>query len=97
MSMVNTLLLDLRKKVYSIQIPEAIILNLDSTLLNAYGKQEDSAFNFHYQSNGYPTAYNFSSYPIHLLPCFINNIHILFFTFFNVHTTFLHFVCVILV
>ena len=43
----------LRKKVYSIQMPEAIILDLDSTLLNAYGKQEGRAFNFHYQSNGY--------------------------------------------
>ena len=32
---------------------EAIILDLDSTLLNAYGKQEGRAFNFHYQSNGY--------------------------------------------
>ena len=42
-----------RKKVYSIQMPEAIILDLDSTLLNAYGKQEGRAFNFHYQSNGY--------------------------------------------
>jgi len=30
----------LRKKVYSIQMPEAIILDLDSTLLNAYGKQK---------------------------------------------------------
>ena len=97
MSIVNILSLDLRKKVYSIQMPEAIILDLDSTLLNAYGKQEGRAFNFHYQSNGYPTAYNFFSYPIHLLPCFINNIHILFFTFFNVHTTFLHFIGVIFV
>ena len=43
----------LRKKVYSIQMPEAIILDLDSTLLNAYGKQKGRAFNFHYQSNGY--------------------------------------------
>ena len=43
----------LRKKVYGIQMPEAIILDLDSTLLNAYGKQEGRAFNFHYQSNGY--------------------------------------------
>ncbi len=43
----------LRKKVYSIQMPEAIILDLDSTLLNAYGKQKSRAFNFHYQSNGY--------------------------------------------
>ena len=43
----------LRKRIYSIQMPEAIILDLDSTLLNAYGKQEGRAFNFHYQSNGY--------------------------------------------
>ena len=43
----------LRQKIYSIQMPEAVILDLDSTLLNAYGKQEGRAFNFHYQSNGY--------------------------------------------
>ena len=30
----------LRKKIYSIQTPEAVILDLDSTLLNAYGKQK---------------------------------------------------------
>lgn len=43
----------LRKRVYSIQMPQAVILDLDSTLFDAYGKQEGSAFNFHYQSNGY--------------------------------------------
>lgn len=43
----------LRKKIYSIQMPEAIILDLDSTLLDTYGKQEGRAFNFHYQANGY--------------------------------------------
>ena len=43
----------LRKRIYSIQMPEAIILDLDSTLLDTYGKQEGRAFNFHYQSNGY--------------------------------------------
>ena len=37
----------LRKRVYSIQMPQAVILDLDSTLLDAYGKQEG------YQSNGY--------------------------------------------
>ena len=45
----------LRKRVYSIQMPQAVILDLDSTLLDAYGKQEGRAFNFHYQSNGYHT------------------------------------------
>lgn len=32
---------------------QAVILDLNSTLLDAYGKQEGTAFNFHYQSNGY--------------------------------------------
>ena len=43
----------LRKKIYSIQVPQAVILDLDSTLLDAYGRQEGRAFNFHYQSDGY--------------------------------------------
>ena len=43
----------LRKKIYSIQMPQAVILDLDSTLLDAYGRQEGRAFNFHCQSNGY--------------------------------------------
>ena len=43
----------LRKRIYSIQMPQDVILDLDSTLLAAYGKQEGRAFNFHYQSNGY--------------------------------------------
>ena len=43
----------LRKRIYNIQMPQAVILDLDSTLLVAYGKQEGRAFNFHYQGNGY--------------------------------------------
>ena len=42
----------LRKRVYRIQMPQAVILDLNSTLLDAYGKQEGRAFNFHDQSNG---------------------------------------------
>ena len=38
----------LRKRLYSIQIPQAVILDLDSTLLAAYDKQEGRAF--HVQS-----------------------------------------------
>ena len=34
-------------------MPQAVIMDLDSTLLDAYSKQEGRAFNFHYQSNGY--------------------------------------------
>ena len=38
---------------YSVKCPETIILDLDSTLLATYGRQEGEAFNFHYQKNGY--------------------------------------------
>ena len=34
-------------------MPVAVILDLDSILLDAYGKQEGKSFNYHYQSNGY--------------------------------------------
>ena len=36
----------LRKRVYSVQMPQAVILDLDSTLLDAYGKQEGRALTF---------------------------------------------------
>ena len=39
----------LRKKIYSIQMPQVVILDLDSTLLDAYGRQEGRAFHFHFQ------------------------------------------------
>lgn len=49
----NQIMRELRKIVYSIKKPEFILLDLDSTLLDAYGKQEGVGFNYHYQSNGY--------------------------------------------
>ena len=30
----------LRRKIYSVQMPQAVILDLDSTLLDAYGRQQ---------------------------------------------------------
>ena len=43
----------MRDIVYSIQKPEHMLLDLDSTLLNTYGSQEGEGFNFHYQAHGY--------------------------------------------
>ena len=43
----------LRKRVYSVEKPEHILFDLDSTLLAAYGTQEGEAFNYHYQAHGY--------------------------------------------
>ena len=43
----------MRRIVYSIQHPEHMLFDLDSTLLNTYGKQEGEAFNYHYKAHGY--------------------------------------------
>ena len=43
----------MREIVYSIKHPEQMLFDLDSTLLNTYGKQEGEGFNFHYQAHGY--------------------------------------------
>jgi hypothetical protein len=44
---------ELRRKTYSIEKPEMVLLDLDSTLLETYGKQEGEAFNYHYHAHGY--------------------------------------------
>ena len=49
----NELMQLLRKAIYTYQRPENVLLDLDSTLLETYGKQEGKAFNYHYQANGY--------------------------------------------
>ena len=43
----------LRKIVYTIRRPKLLLLDLDSTLLDTFGKQEGEGFNFHYQNHGY--------------------------------------------
>ena len=43
----------LRKRIYDVNHPENVLLDIDSTLLNTYGDQEGHAFNYHYQANGY--------------------------------------------
>lgn len=45
--------MDLRDKVYSVDKPDEVVFDIDTTLLNTYGNQEGSAFNFHYQDYGY--------------------------------------------
>jgi hypothetical protein len=43
----------LRKQIYSVVHPPRVLLDLDSTLLPTYGKQEGEAFNYHYSAHGY--------------------------------------------
>ena len=40
-------------RVYSIEKPEYMLFDLDTTLFATYGKQEGEAFNYHYQAHGY--------------------------------------------
>ena len=47
------IMVELRRRVYSCKPPEMVLFDLDSTLLETYGKQEGEAFNFHYRAHGY--------------------------------------------
>ena len=49
----NDIFKALRSTIYTIEKPRRILLDLDSTLLPAYGKQEGVNYNYHYSSNGY--------------------------------------------
>lgn len=49
----------MRDIVYAIKMPQHMVFDLASTLLNTYSEQEGEAFNYHYQAHGY-----------HLLLCF---------------------------
>ena len=43
----------LRRMAYSFAPPNMVLFDLDSTLLETYGKQEGEGFNFHYSAHGY--------------------------------------------
>ena len=43
----------MRASAYRIERPKQVLFDLDSTLLNTYGKQEGEAFNYHYSAHGY--------------------------------------------
>ena len=49
----NDIIRELRQVIYSIQKPEFMLFDIDSTLLDTYGKQEGEGFNYHYQAHGY--------------------------------------------
>ena len=53
--------MELLKTAYSIEMPSAIVLDMDTTLLNTYGKQEGAAYNAHYEAPGYHPILLFDS------------------------------------
>ena len=53
MSQFNGIMRALRKTIYSINKPEHILFDIDTTLFATYGRQEGEGFNYHYQAHGY--------------------------------------------
>lgn len=49
----NDIIKLMRESAYKINQPKQVLLDLDSTLLNTYGKQEGEGFNYHYSARGY--------------------------------------------
>lgn len=49
----DTIIKSMRASAYRIKMPKQVLLDLDSTLLNTYGKQEGEGFNYHYSAHGY--------------------------------------------
>lgn len=43
----------MRQRIYSIEAPENVLFDTDSTLFGTYGNQEDEGYNYHYSSHGY--------------------------------------------
>jgi len=43
----------LRKRVYSVEMPDKVVFDMDTTLFQTYGHQLEAAFNAHYQAIGY--------------------------------------------
>lgn len=43
----------MREKIYSMETPENMLFDIDSTLFTTYGSQEGNGFNYHYSQYGY--------------------------------------------
>jgi hypothetical protein len=49
----NDIAVELRRTAYSIKMPEMVLFDVDTSLLETYGKQEGEGYNFHYGAHGY--------------------------------------------
>lgn len=49
----DTIMRKLRRRIYSVRMPEFVLFDIDTTLLATYGSQEGEGFNYHYQAHGY--------------------------------------------
>ncbi|MBS7528861.1 IS1380 family transposase [Fusibacter paucivorans] len=53
LSQFNEITKSMRASAYAIKCPKQVLLDLDSTLLKTFGKQEGEGFNYHYRAHGY--------------------------------------------
>ena len=53
LAQLGEMLRTIRSRAYSVEMPEHVLFDLESTLFATFGKQEGGAFNFHYQAYGY--------------------------------------------
>ena len=49
----NDINIELRRMTYSIEMPEMVLFDVDTSLLETYGKQEGMGYNYHYGAHGY--------------------------------------------
>jgi hypothetical protein len=53
LSQFNDMAVELRSIAYSVEMPKAVLFDLDTTLFETFGNQEGEGFNFHYSAHGY--------------------------------------------
>jgi hypothetical protein len=58
---------ELRSIAYSIEMPEAVLFDLDTSLLETYGRQEGEGYNFHYGAHGYHPQFCYDGFTGDLL------------------------------
>ena len=63
----------IRKAAYNIDLPEQVVLDIDSTLFNTYGKQRGNDYNGHYGSRGYHPLLCYDAFTADLLGIRLRN------------------------
>ena len=69
----NEIFKELRKRAYSVEKPKQVLFDIDTTLSDTYGKQEGSAFNYHYKAYGYHPFLCFDAFTGDLIKAVLRN------------------------
>jgi len=63
----NDIAVEMRRTAYSIEMPESVLFDVDTSLLETYGKQEGEGYNFHYGAHGYHPQFCYDGFTGDLL------------------------------